>query len=169
MHDLNWAQTDFTEQSQAFAEKIFADVRLLSQSPAPLTGVTRTSYSPEEGRVLKYLSDVCCGLGLQVETDPAGNVWGTLRGSDPELPAVVSGSHCDSVPDGGNYDGLAGIVAALCTARWMQYLGFSPKRTFALSSCAEKRKVSSVHSVCWDNSLKTISAAVCGLVQPVQR
>lgn len=75
MHDLNWAQTDFTEQSQAFAEKIFADVRLLSQSPAPLTGVTRTSYSPEEGRVLKYLSDVCCGLGLQVETDPAGNVW----------------------------------------------------------------------------------------------
>ena len=51
MHDLNWAQTDFTEQSQAFAEKIFADVRLLSQSPAPLTGVTRTSYSPEEGRV----------------------------------------------------------------------------------------------------------------------
>ena len=102
MHDLNWAQTDFTEQSQAFAEKIFADVRLLSQSPAPLTGVTRTSYSSEEGRVLKYLSDVCCGLGLQVETDPAGNVWGTLRGSDPELPAVVSGSHCDSVPDGGN-------------------------------------------------------------------
>ena len=95
MHDLNWAQTDFMEQSQAFAEKIFADVRLLSQSPAPLTGVTRTSYSPEEGRVLKYLSDVCCGLGLQVETDPAGNVWGTLRGSDPELPAVVSGSHCD--------------------------------------------------------------------------
>ena len=130
MHDLNWAQTDFTEQSQAFAEKIFADVRLLSQSPAPLTGVTRTSYSSEEGRVLKYLSDVCCGLGLQVETDPAGNVWGTLRGSDPELPAVVSGSHCDSVPDGGNYDGLAGIVAALCTARWMQYLGFSPKRDF---------------------------------------
>ena len=116
MHDLNWAQTDFMEQSQAFAEKIFADVRLLSQSPAPLTGVTRTSYSPEEGRVLKYLSDVCCGLGLQVETDPAGNVWGTLRGSDPELPAVVSGSHCDSVPDGGNYDGLAGIGGALhCT------------------------------------------------------
>ena len=89
MHDLNWAQTDFMAQSQAFAEKIFSDVRLLSQSPAPLTGVTRTSYSPEEGRVLKYLSDVCCGLGLQVETDPAGNVWATLRGSDPELPAVV--------------------------------------------------------------------------------
>ena len=130
MHDLNWAQTDFMAQSQAFAEKIFSDVRLLSQSPAPLTGVTRTSYSSEEGRVLKYLSDVCCGLGLQVETDPAGNVWATLRGSDPELPAVVSGSHCDSVPDGGNYDGLAGIAAALCTARWMQYLGFSPKRDF---------------------------------------
>ena len=54
MHDLNWAQTDFMEQSQAFAEKIFSDVHLLSQSPAPLTGVTRTSYSPEEGRVLKY-------------------------------------------------------------------------------------------------------------------
>lgn len=48
MHDLNWAQTDFTEQSQAFAEKIFADVRLLSQSPAPLTGVTRTPIRPKK-------------------------------------------------------------------------------------------------------------------------
>ena len=131
MHDLNWAQTDFTEQSQAFAEKIFADVRLLSQSPAPLTGVTRTSYSSEEGRVLKYLSDVCCGLGLQVETDPAGNVWGTLRGSDPELPAVVSGSHCDSVPDGGNYDGLAGFFtqAGLSRCHHARRRGRSPRFT----------------------------------------
>ena len=70
MHDLNWAQTDFMEQSQAFAEKIFADVRLLSQSPAPLTGVTRTSYSPEEGRVLKYLSDVCCCCLLYTSPSP---------------------------------------------------------------------------------------------------
>lgn len=55
-------------------------------------------------------------LDLDIQTDLAGNVWMTLPGTDRTLPAFVSGSHADSVPQGGNYDGLAGIVAALCAA-----------------------------------------------------
>lgn len=49
-----------------------------------------------------------------------------------ELPALVSGSHADSVPQGGNYDGLAGIVAALTVARWMRETGYQPERDYTV-------------------------------------
>lgn len=130
MTDENWTAGAFAEATREFAARIFSDVRAISRSPAPLTGVTRTSYSPEEAAVLEHLAGVCRGLGLEVERDPAGNVWATLPGRDRTLPAVVSGSHVDSVPDGGNYDGLAGIAAALATARWMRIRGFTPLRDF---------------------------------------
>lgn len=127
---LSWTKEDFARETRAFAEKIFADVRRMSRSPAPLTGVTRTSYSPEEAAVQAYLTEVSASLGLEIERDPAGNVWASLPGQDRQLPAVASGSHCDSVPDGGNYDGLAGIAAALAAARWMKRCGFTPRRDF---------------------------------------
>jgi hydantoinase/carbamoylase family amidase len=51
--------------------------------------------------------------GLEVELDPVGNVVGRLHGSRPELPEVWTGSHLDSVPAGGKYDGALGVVAGL--------------------------------------------------------
>ena len=45
---------------------------------------------------------------------------------------LVSGSHADSVPQGGNYDGLAGIVAALTVARWMRETGYQPERDYTV-------------------------------------
>ena len=51
--------------------------------------------------------------GLEVEIDGRGNVVGRLHGSSPELPEVWTGSHLDSVPEGGKYDGALGVVAGL--------------------------------------------------------
>ena len=51
--------------------------------------------------------------GLEVEVDGAGNLVGRLRGRDASLPEVWSGSHLDSVPRGGRFDGALGVVAAL--------------------------------------------------------
>ncbi|WP_443743166.1 hydantoinase/carbamoylase family amidase [Sutterella sp.] len=111
-------------------EKLFADVRALSHSAAPLTGVTRIGYTPVEDRVVEYLADLGRSLGLEVEIDPAGDVWMTLPGKDRSLPAVVSGSHADSVVNGGNYDGMAGIVAALCPVFWLKALGVELRRDY---------------------------------------
>ena len=51
--------------------------------------------------------------GLEVDVDPAGNLFGRLVGTRPELPEVWTGSHLDSVPGGGRFDGTLGVVGGL--------------------------------------------------------
>lgn len=119
---------DFNATCAAFAQKLFDDVRALSRSPEPRTGVTRLGYSPEEDAVVDHLEAVGRDLGLETERDAAANLWMTLPGRDRTLPAIVAGSHADSVLDGGNYDGLAGIVVALVTVRWLRESGRRLKR-----------------------------------------
>ena len=58
-------------------------------------------------------------MGLETRIDAAGNLYLTLPGHDRSLPAIMTGSHLDSVPEGGNYDGAAGVVAGMAMlARW---------------------------------------------------
>ncbi len=74
---------------------------------------TRMAYSKEdaEGRdvFLKYFSD----LDVTSRVDAAGNLIIRMEGSEPGLPAILVGSHLDTVPDGGRYDGVVGCVAGL--------------------------------------------------------
>ena len=86
---------------------------------ADTLGVSRQGYSELETDVLHYLQGLGRDIGLEVRADDAGNVWMTMPGRDRTLPAFVAGSHVDSVPQGGNYDGLAGVTAALTVAWWM--------------------------------------------------
>ena len=58
--------------------------------------------------------------GLEVSEDDIGNVYGRLAGKNPLLPAIVSGSHLDTVRNAGAYDGIAGVVAALEVARMLR-------------------------------------------------
>ena len=81
-----------------FAKMLFDHVREMSKDVA---GVTRQGYGPLETQVLEYLKGIGGKLDLDIQTDLAGNVWMTLPGTDRTLPAFVSGSHADSVPQGG--------------------------------------------------------------------
>lgn len=81
---------------------------------------------------MQSLKSVGRDLNLEICDDAAGNVWMRLPGIDPSLPAFVSGSHADSVPEGGNYDGLAGVTAALAVAWWMRRTHFTPKRDYVV-------------------------------------
>ena len=120
--------TQFSQLSDAdFCAAIFDHVRSMSKDHE---GVTRQGYGPLETQVLDYLEGIGRELNLEISKDAAGNVWMTLPGRDRTLPAVVSGSHADSVPQGGNYDGLAGIVAALTVARRMRREGVTPLRDY---------------------------------------
>lgn len=119
----------FQTQNRAFAQKCFDDIRALSKDKL---GVSRQGYSPVETETLEYLKKIGSDLGLEIKTDKAGNVWMTVPGKDRSLPALVSGSHVDSVPEGGNYDGLAGVVAALTVARAMKEGGFVPERDYTV-------------------------------------
>ena len=92
------------------ARRMFSEISELSRDPE--IGITRESYGAGENAAIAYLSLFARDNGLRVLTDPAGNVF-FQRADDDGQPAIWIGSHLDSVPQGGNYDGLAGVVAGL--------------------------------------------------------
>jgi len=76
-------------------------------------GANRVGYSTEEDEAHRLVAGWMGEAGLEVHVDPDGNLLGLLPGEDPELPAVWSGSHLDSVPEGGRFDGPLGVLGAL--------------------------------------------------------
>jgi acetylornithine deacetylase/succinyl-diaminopimelate desuccinylase-like protein len=76
-------------------------------------GANRLGGSAEEDEAHELLAGWMREAGLEVERDAAGNLYGRRRGHRPELPEVWTGSHLDSVPAGGRFDGALGVVGAL--------------------------------------------------------
>ena len=85
----------------------------LAQATTDAPGITRVAYGPGERFAHDLMREEAEKLGAVARVDAAGNLYLTLRGRDPALPAIVIGSHLDSVPHGGNFDGAAGVVAGL--------------------------------------------------------
>ena len=76
-------------------------------------GVTRFSLSPEAIAARKEFSRRMAAIGAEVVTDDMANMYATIAGSDAGLPCIAMGSHADSVRNGGNYDGILGVIAAM--------------------------------------------------------
>ena len=121
--------TEFAAHVEDFCTRLFEDIRKLT---ADTCGVTREGYTPEEDKVHERLAEAAREIGLEVHADAALNLWMTLPGRNRDLPAFVSGSHTDSVPQGGNYDGLAGIVAPLAVAKYLKDANRIPERDFCI-------------------------------------
>lgn len=79
----------------------------------PEGGVSRLGFSKEDQAAREWLIGKMEQAGLEVMVDLAANIHGRRAGSDPSLPAILFGSHIDSVPKGGNFDGDLGSLAAL--------------------------------------------------------
>jgi len=95
---------------QPLAQQLFADIRALTFDGV---GVTRASYGAGENACARHLEAFARAEGLEVTTDRAGNFVYRDPTDTRQGPVIWTGSHLDSVPQGGNYDGLAGIVAGL--------------------------------------------------------
>lgn len=121
--------TEFADHVEDFCTRLFEDIRKLT---ADTCGVTREGYTSEEDKVHERLAEAAREIGLEVHADAALNLWMTLPGRNRDLPAFVSGSHSDSVPQGGNYDGLAGIVAPLAVAKYLKDTNRVPERDFCI-------------------------------------
>ena len=74
---------------------------------------TRMAYSPEDVKGRETFMNYFRKLGIEPRVDEAGNIHARLEGEDPTLPAIMTGSHLDTVPDGGKYDGVVGCVSGL--------------------------------------------------------
>jgi N-carbamoyl-L-amino-acid hydrolase len=89
-------------------------------------GVTRDPYGAGEQRGHETVGAVARRLGLDIAHDAAANLYMTRRGRDRTAPQVVIGSHLDSVPHGGNFDGAAGVVAGLVALAALDRLALAP-------------------------------------------
>lgn len=76
-------------------------------------GVSRVAYSDADLAGRRYVMDLMKAAGLQPRIDPAGNIFARRAGADQSLAPVLFGSHIDSVPNGGNFDGDLGSLAAI--------------------------------------------------------
>ena len=113
----------------ALATELFDALRAATSDGV---GITRPSYSDLESTALDIIDAKARTVGLRTERDAAANLVVTLDGSEPDLPYLACGSHLDSVPQGGNYDGAAGVIAGLIVLAGFKESGFRPRRTIKL-------------------------------------
>jgi beta-ureidopropionase / N-carbamoyl-L-amino-acid hydrolase len=105
------------------AERFFAEMRARTTDPP---GITRASYGEGEQIAHAMMRAWAQSLDLEIASDFAGNLYMTLPGRDRARPVLMMGSHMDSVPHGGNYDGAAGVVAGMAALERMRRLGTTP-------------------------------------------
>jgi len=109
---------------RAVVEDFFA--RLAEGSRAD-SGITRDTYGAGENWGHRVLAEYAEKAGLALHRDAAANTYATLPGRDRAAPRILMGSHLDSVPNGGNFDGAAGVVAGLVTLGVLERLGIRPR------------------------------------------
>ncbi|BEP71450.1 MULTISPECIES: M20 family metallo-hydrolase [unclassified Variovorax] len=116
---------------------LFVDERRLSERLAalarigatPTGGVNRPALSAEDAEAQALMASWGRALDLTPSRDDAGNFFLRLNGQDPDAAPVLSGSHLDSQPTGGRYDGVFGVVAALEAAQALREAGITPRRS----------------------------------------
>lgn len=99
------------------ADRLWADIMALAEITEPERPYTRRSFSPLFLKGRAWLAERFTEAGLSVRTDAAGNLIGGLAGKNPGSGVIAVGSHSDTVPSGGRFDGIAGVAAGLEIAR----------------------------------------------------
>lgn len=106
------------------------ELAAISEAPSP--AVTRVLFSDRDLEARDWMSAKCRDLGLQLRTDAVGNIFARWEGSEPDLPAIATGSHLDAIPNAGRYDGVVGVLGALEAFRALKASGFTPRRSLEL-------------------------------------
>ena len=115
-------------------ERLVKDFEAMAQLTAPGEGINRLAFTDADWAGRQYIIDRMTDAGLSVEMDDFGNVIGYKIGKKPDLPVVMVGSHTDSVPNGGNYDGVVGVLSAIEVIRSMTDDGYKHDHTIAVVS-----------------------------------
>ena len=93
----------------------------------PQGGVTRLAYSAPDLAARAYAMGLMREAKLAVTVDDAGNIYGRRAGTDPSAKPIIFGSHVDSVPEGGNYDGNVGVLGAIEVAQTFAEQGITTR------------------------------------------
>lgn len=117
-------------------EKQISDLGEFTSTPGE--GTTRLTYSKEDLLTRNYIKNKMMDYGLTVQEDGFGNIFGKLEGTLKDAPSVLLGSHFDSVPNGGAYDGPAGVIVALEVAALFSENQLTPKYPLEIVALIEE-------------------------------
>jgi beta-ureidopropionase / N-carbamoyl-L-amino-acid hydrolase len=120
----SWAANPVSAPLKVNGQRLVEHLKNLSEyGKNPQGGVSRVAYSAADKAGREYVLRLMREAGLAVNIDVAGNLVGTRAGTDIELKPIVLGSHIDSVPEGGNYDGDVGSLGAIEVAQTLNERG----------------------------------------------
>ncbi len=122
-------------------------------------GIERDSYGPGEQAGHDIAAAAARAMGLEIAVDAIGNLTVVLPGRDRNAPMVLMGSHLDSVPQGGNFDGAAGVVAGLAILSGWRQAGRTPGRDIAVMAIRAEESA-------WFDVPYLGSAGAFGLLDP---
>jgi N-carbamoyl-L-amino-acid hydrolase len=107
------------------ADRLVRRIKELAEYGAtPEGGVNRIAFSEEDVEARRYVMSLMGHCGLNVRVDPVGNIFGRREGSLAGTGTILFGSHIDTVPNGGAYDGVLGVLAALEVAQTLTEGGY---------------------------------------------
>jgi beta-ureidopropionase / N-carbamoyl-L-amino-acid hydrolase len=147
---------DPTQPDLDLASELF---EALSRATRQGRGIVRDSYGAGEQAAHDIMRSAAGRIGLEVTVDAIGNLTMTLPGKDRKAPRILIGSHLDSVPQGGNFDGAAGVVAGLCAVSALRRAGCVP-------SCDVTVIAIRAEESAWFDVAYVGSAGACGLLDP---
>jgi N-carbamoyl-L-amino-acid hydrolase len=101
-------------------------------------GYRRYAWTAADGLLREWFRGEASRRGLEVVPDRAGNLWAWAGDPDADGPGLVVGSHLDSVPDGGAFDGPLGVVSAFAALDLLRDRGFTPRRPLGIASFADE-------------------------------
>jgi len=123
----------------SLSERIEKQINDLSEfTSTPGEGTTRLTYSKEDLLTRNFIKNKMMEYGLTVKEDGFGNIFGKLHGTLKDAPSVLLGSHFDSVPNGGAYDGPAGVIVALEVAALFSENQLTPKYPLEIVALIEE-------------------------------
>jgi beta-ureidopropionase / N-carbamoyl-L-amino-acid hydrolase len=131
----------------------------LSRTTRRGRGIVRDSYGAGEQAAHDLVRSAASAIGLEIEVDAIGNLFMTLPGRDRGASRIIIGSHLDSVPQGGNYDGAAGVVAGLSGLAALRREGVVPDCDLAVMAIRAEESA-------WFDVPYLGSAGAFGLLDP---
>jgi ureidoglycolate amidohydrolase len=112
------------------AQAAIDELATISEVPNP--AVTRVIFSERDLEARAWGAMRCAELDLKLRHDAVGNIFARWEGSEPDLPAIATGSHIDAIPNAGRYDGVVGVIGVLEAFRALKATGFVPRRSLEL-------------------------------------
>ena len=113
-----------------------------------LVGVNRLALTDADAAGRRLVRSWFEAAGLTIRVDKIGNVWARRAGSDSSLAPVLSGSHIDSVPTGGAFDGVLGVLGALETIRTLNDAGLTTRRPLEIAFFTDEEGCRFGHDMC---------------------